>query len=394
MSEYIAYVDPFPGGHHADFLAFFLSVFARQGLRVEAMVPGQTWAQAEKLPGARSEHSLAADLDLTAASTGKMLKFFRALDGRYAANRPKFVFFPMVDQFVPALAARRTMGRRLPPWSGIFFRDSFNYSADEHGLPKLKSIAKVNLLRLALSQDALGLFTLNPSWKAAMPVPVTWLPDALSSIDRSALETRNEIGWPVPVSPPRRPGNLRLLFFGAIAPRKGLLALCDGLLSLDASELGRIELSICGKYLDSTHKVVAEERIGALISRGLTVIVREGYLSAGDLEAEIIACDAVAAPYLNHIGSSGVVGLAAQYGRPLICQGSYQVGEEVRKYDLGHAVDPYSLAEVAAAVRDLLYRGATASAGMNSMMKARNSDTAASVADAAIGLMIGRLAER
>ena len=59
-------------------------------------------------------------------------------------------------------------------------------------------------------------------------------------------------------------------------------------------------------------------------------------------------CDAILAPYLDSARSSGIIGHASQYHKPIIAPSSGLIGRLVKKYKLGYllpTISPYSLCD-------------------------------------------------
>jgi glycosyltransferase involved in cell wall biosynthesis len=162
--------------------------------------------------------------------------------------------------------------------------------------------------------------------------------------------------------------------------------LTQGLLRLDDAALARIELKVLGRFApdEPDYKARAEAGLAGLAARGAQVELTAEYVPETQLHEALRWCDVLLAPYVAHLGSSGLVGLAAQYGRPLLAQSVYQMGEEVRRWELGMTVDATDADAVAAAVRRMLDGGARVSAGMAELRGERNSARAFEAATAAI----------
>lgn len=308
-----------------------------------------------------------------------------------------FVLFATLDRFVRPLAIRAARTSPMPiPWIGILFHDSFNFPTDERRRVRalLKSYLRLKMLRLAMRGSDASLLTLNAAWRARLPISPTWLPDTLSSLDRMAQRAAaTSNAWPLAQIPVKPRPSVRLLYFGIIHPRKGLLEFFDGLLRLSAAELSQIEIKAMGKvpkhgsssYRDALRRVIAQ-----LIARGATIQLTEEHVSEEVLDEALRWCDIVLAPYINHVGSSGVINIAAQYGRPVITQGTYQVGQEVRNNDLGMAIDTTSPEAVATAVRRILSAGLHATQGMAHYKDARRPDKTFEIACSAFAKFLNR----
>jgi hypothetical protein len=377
----ILYVDPFPGGHHAEYLAFFLRALRAADAIVEAQVPAGVWREAIRLNGGENAAaSLAVDLDLTGSTVSSRWRFIQALFQAATERSVALVFFAMVDPFVVPIAIERvSSGRALPNWSGIHFRGSFNYLLDElfRPLQLLKSLAKAAFLIVAAHNIRYGLFTLDSHWKLYCGAPIIWLPDALTSLENKP-ESEDVI---LDTTSAPLDSRMRLLFFGAIAERKGLREACLGLSRLEDQELASIRLDVLGKFDSTSYQVEVESWLDRLGKRGLSFSINPHYIPEEVLRAHLINCDVILAPYVDHVGSSAAVGLSALYGKPIIGQANYQMGAEIRKFSLGWTVSQRRPELIAEAVRSILRNRPHLRHGFAGLAAIRNPSAARGVID-------------
>lgn len=382
MPPTLLYVDPFVLGHRTEHLAFYLRVCRELGVRVLALVPGAVWEGGVRLAGASAAEHVPVEL-AEETFAGKMA--FLAGLGETAQRRgADLIFFPTLDPFLFAMAARALMGRSFPaPWSGVFFADCFTYLAEQIDWPKrlAKSLAKRAAMRLALSSNCAGLMTLNKNWRMKTRVPVTWLPDSFSSLDQMAAAAARAEQWPIARAESNDSGRVRFLLFGALQPRKGLTHVAQAFLSLSDAELSRVEFSALGKFdADGRYKAEAKTLFARMAQRGAMVKLEDAYVDVETLDHAVRRSDVVLMPYQGHIGSSGVMNIAAQYGRPVIAQRRYQLGQEVRDYDLGLSVDTTRTDDLAKALRCALAGGLSVSEGMRRFRNERTPEHAHAVA--------------
>jgi glycosyltransferase involved in cell wall biosynthesis len=386
----LLYVEPHDGGHRAEHLAFYLRVCHSLDVGLVAYAPQSVWAAAAALAGPAARvgrlAGVAAPRPLTFGAANAVLTEASrlALEAGVAA-----MFFPTLDAFVAPLAARGALGRGIGvPWGGVYFRDNFNYLAEEaRSLPRwLKIRAKLALLRFALRRGAVELLTLNAAWRVAMPVAVTRLPEALSSLDRLAAQAA-EAGWPLPRADdvPGRP--TRFLLFGHMQPRKGVLELCRGFASLSDTELARVEMCLLGNFPASSYRRVVDAELDGLVRRGARIDRTWDHVSEAAIDGAYRRCDYLIAPYLRHCGSSGTVALAVQYGRPVLTQRAYQLGEEARAFELGLSVDPSDTPALAAALRRMLAGEIQVTDGMRQLRARRSPASAFEAARSALARM-------
>jgi glycosyltransferase involved in cell wall biosynthesis len=368
-SPIVIYVDPLVPGHHKEYLAFFLRVCADADLRLHAYVPTRLWLASSELAGSASkcgEHML--DLEKRSNSLAERCSILNRVVTSASAISPSLFFFPLLDDYLLPLLIRRLKKQSLgAPWSGIFFRDGFNFLGDEVHFPTeyLRSLGRLAVLRFVLKDGAKELLTLNKFWQTSVPVPVTWLPDALSSLDNMAAVASEKYGWPVPREDSLGSPRTKFLIFGAMKPRKGVKEAAEAFLDLSDAELARVELRVLGKFEGhGNYRAHAEILFDKLRQRGVVVELADAYISEQILDGALRRCDYVLAPYIRHRGSSGVMGLAAQYGRPLLSQDIYQVGKDVRQYELGVAVDCSDKSSLTEAIRAMLCGEIKVTSGM------------------------------
>lgn len=363
----VLYVDPYGGGHHSEYLGFFIRACHASNIRVGVVAPQAVWKLGVQLAEECSASAFhAADENLRGAAIKGRLRFLNRVGKLAAAQDVKLIHFATLDPLLTAAAIhlmRHSFGRA---WSALLFHDSFNYMREELGRPAalFKSLARLATLKFALSRGARMLFTLNPRWRARVPVKVVWLADAMSSLDRMAR--RKGSIWPLPQEPEKAIGHLRLLLYGTLKPRKGILKALSALRTLSNAELQRIEFRMAGQFSgpDAFRDALAEG-IAALRQRGASIDLFEGYVSEAEIDQALRWCDVVMAPYVDHVGSSGVMNVSAGYGRPVVSQANYQMGQQVRENDLGIALNTKDIDAIAGAIRQLLEKPFPANSGMD-----------------------------
>ena len=139
-------------------------------------------------------------------------------------------------------------------------------------------------------------------------------------------------------------GKLALLFFGRIAPYKGL----DTLLAAFAQLEDDTMLLIAGRPIDGDYGRTAAAQI-ASNARHEDVSVFMQWIEDHEIEQYFRAADALVLPY-RHIDQSGVIFLALRFGIPTI---AFDVGE-MKKYvtpQTGIVVSGGSPEDLAAAIR-------------------------------------------
>lgn len=136
------------------------------------------------------------------------------------------------------------------------------------------------------------------------------------------------------------------IHFGAMARRKGTLKILDSLKLLSDDECskyafifaGRIAQDIIEEFYDKLQ--AAKDKV--------QVIVKDEFCSYEFLGALCNECDAILCPYLDTSLSSGLIGYAAQFKKPVIAPDKGLIGKLVKKYEMGaliSSVTPENLKE-------------------------------------------------
>lgn len=146
-----------------------------------------------------------------------------------------------------------------------------------------------------------------------------------------------------------RPADRVVLFFGTIAPYKGLDVLLDAFGELRSS--GPLPyLVVAGEPLEDFSAYRRRAQALGLADR---VVFDLRYIPFTDLPKYFLSADVVAFPY-RQIYQSGVLQLAYAYGRPVVAAAVGGVGEAVAEDGTGLVVPPGDAAALAAALRAVL----------------------------------------
>jgi glycosyltransferase involved in cell wall biosynthesis len=141
-----------------------------------------------------------------------------------------------------------------------------------------------------------------------------------------------------------------LLFFGQIAPYKGLEYLIDAVGAL-ASKKQRVRVIIAGKvkrgseaYWDSVHRRITQLGLNDLVTQAVR------FIPDAEVEPYFKAADAVVLPYLD-IFQSGVPFLAFSFGLPVIATDVGSLREDITP-ETGLLCRPQDAADLARAIED------------------------------------------
>jgi glycosyltransferase involved in cell wall biosynthesis len=139
-----------------------------------------------------------------------------------------------------------------------------------------------------------------------------------------------------------------VLFFGNIAPYKGLQYLIDAMPRL-AETLPECRLVIAGRPKPESHWRDLKQRIDAL-RLGARVLARIEYVPDAETEIYFKAADVLALPYV-HVFQSGVLSLAYNFGLPVIAADVGSLKEDVAEAVTGFVCPPSDAAALVAALQ-------------------------------------------
>jgi glycosyltransferase involved in cell wall biosynthesis len=131
------------------------------------------------------------------------------------------------------------------------------------------------------------------------------------------------------------------LHFGVLSERKGTLLILDAIDILPEDTIDKVSFLFAGKPCDNDFGEKIERKITALQQkrRNISIIYKPDFATSGMMESYFYLSDFVLIPYTMRNMSSGVLGHAAKYGKPVIT-GKGLLESIVNKYRLGIAVEP------------------------------------------------------
>ena len=246
------------------------------------------------------------------------------------------------------------------PFSGIYFRPTFHYNSFKNHSGNQTRKAKLQqgwekliLGRVLRSSQARTIFSLDPFVGPFLdpgsgPGQLCYLPDPvdLSAFQYPAqnLELRSRLG----IDSHRR----ICLIFGALTTRKGVYQLLEAAAQLAEPDCEQLCLLFVG---ESKIKSELEARIATLCNRKPVQVVRRyEFIRDQEIPLYFKSADIVSALYQRHVGSSGILLLAAAAQKPVLGTDYGLMGELVRRYQLGIAVDSTQPTAIAAGLHQLL----------------------------------------
>lgn len=252
------------------------------------------------------------------------------------AGATHLCFLRLDDVLLPALFSRRQAHLTL----GIYFRPTASYP--EYGTTPAGAVRraiKTRLIRRFVARtDVQTLFSFdryfigfaNERFRGGQKA--VWLAEPFDP-PASAAKPGGSIAGSVP----------RFVLFGAMQRRKGVFSVLAALDEMTQDERQSISVAIIGEG-----EVAGEVRahVDALVGKGARLAFDARFMSDEALNAILLASDVILAPYIGHIGSSGVVHLAAAFEKPILAPREGLVGRQVKEYRLGVTVDTASGASV------------------------------------------------
>jgi glycosyltransferase involved in cell wall biosynthesis len=243
--------------------------------------------------------------------------------------------------------------------SGVLFRPSVHYAAFHTGEPRLPEIVR-DLRKRIMYPPMLR----NPALETVLSLDPYFVGYARRTYRDGGkiVELPDPAAIPTPVPSPGEHAALRFpehrhafLLFGELTARKGILELLQACQQLDGATAACMALIVAGRIAPELRAEVGH-RVRELGRHRpeLWIQVADRRLAESEIAQTLMACDVLLAPYQRFVGSSGLLVWAATFGRPVITQDYGMLGQAVRDYGLGLAVDTTRPAEIAAALRRVI----------------------------------------
>ena len=206
--------------------------------------------------------------------------------------------------------------------------------------------------KIFLLNDAEGVLKLNHIFFNKQEKSVfTYLPDPIDIQCIVQNDTKFELRKKYNIESNRK----ILLIFGGIDERKNVFNIIEALTKLDKEIQSSICLLIVGKiYLQNKNKLYDLINQTLIKYLDIRIMVVEDYVS--DLQREFFfnASDVVLMPYINFYSSSGVLGHAIKYNKPILTSNKGLVNTIITKNDFGISINPKSPSEIAKGLKELL----------------------------------------
>lgn len=191
--------------------------------------------------------------------------------------------------------------------------------------PRVDKVFVLNDARLAKDLN-FGFSTRRPFASVVDPIPAI--------VSHSDAEAR------VPIEKSDR---FTFLLFGSLDPRKGALETLRAMEQLNDVELSKVRLRIVGRLkADDGYQSSLMDAIESLRKRSPMVCIEleDRFVDLDEMQLEFTRADCILIPYVDFYGSSGVLGHACRFLRPVIACQVGLIGELVRELKIGHTTNP------------------------------------------------------
>ncbi len=252
------------------------------------------------------------------------------------------------------------MGLRSPcSFSGIYFRPTFHYQMFANYQPTRQDKRqqwreRLTWARILHHPQLKTVFCLDPFAATALAaqhpnIRVVHLADPVQPYpavpaDLAAVKTKLGI----------EPHRQVFLLFGGVDGRKGIYQLLEAIELLPPAVCQQLCLLLVGQP-HPTDRIDIHLKITALCeTRQLQAIEHYDFIPEADVLTYFQLADTILAIYQRHVGMSGILLLAAAAGKPVLSSDYGLMGELVRRYQLGLAVDSTQPTEIARALTTLL----------------------------------------
>lgn len=128
-----------------------------------------------------------------------------------------------------------------------------------------------------------------------------------------------------------------ILFFGNLSERKGIFDVLESLFFLSPQETSHFHFVFAGRVPDGVN-----DRFYTLfnkIKEKVQITLMDRFCTYEEINDLCYTCDMLLAPYKDTTQSSGVIGYAAHYRKPVIAPNKGLLGKLVKRYELGLVVD-------------------------------------------------------
>ena len=282
--------------------------------------------------------------------------------------------------YLDALQLPLALVQKLPcPLSGMYFRPVFHYGDFSSFTPSARERFwqlrdKFFLARTLRHSQFKTLFCLDPFVVDRIKnfnqnVEAIHLADPVqiySDSDSQIEKLREDLGI--------HPSRTVFLMFGAFRKRKGIYQLLDALTLLPTQLCEKLCLLCVGPV--SAEQLVQTRLTEISESLPLQIVKRDRFVADREIQPYFQVSDVILAPYQRHIGMSAILVRAAAAQKPVLSSNYGLMGELVKSYKLGIAVDSMIPAEIAKGLTQFLLESPAKFCDFSSMKSFAEQNTA------------------
>jgi glycosyltransferase involved in cell wall biosynthesis len=369
------------GGHHATYIRYLVRYWLEQELLGKLYLvvsPEFLEKHADTVELVRDRENLqfvpvmAAEIREINVQKYRINRFFKEwyLSANYARKlKVRHCLFMYFDYLQLPIALRL----KFPcSFSGIYFRPTLHYKNLNNYAPskseRLREWRKKTLLHLVLQNRQLkALFCLDPLAIEQINllsdrVQIIYLPDPVEIHQFDRLKIVN-LKSKLEIDPERQ----IFLFFGRLGYRKGIYQLIAAIKLLSSDLCQQICLLIAGS-IPLAEKLTIETLLQEVSqSLPIQIIICNEFIPEAEVHLYFQMADAIAAPYQQHIGMSGIMLLAAAAQKPVLSSDYGLMGQLVVANQLGITVNATSPLAIAEAIPQLINKGDRSICDLNKM---------------------------
>lgn len=167
------------------------------------------------------------------------------------------------------------------------------------------------------------------------------LPDPYTPVDGDLENVRDELFL--------SDEDMLFLGFGLQSDRKGVLETLDAIALLNDEEKENKVFYFAGKVAPDIRERFYQ-KIESLGICGFRIFFKDEFVSPVFLNSLCAACDCIFVPYKNTNQSSGAIGYAAQYGKPVIGPSKGLLGYLIKHYRLGFQIGEVCVNDIYSAI--------------------------------------------
>lgn len=252
----------------------------------------------------------------------------RRITKREGIDRIWLIMFMHLMPFLPILLSNKT--KIMGIVYRIFFYDKKKMKGVRLWLEKLRYrifVKNKSVERILILNDQYAVDELNQMYKTDK---FYFLPDPVPNIDmKKVKDVRSELGI--------KHADKVFLHFGGLDPRKGTLEILDAIALMTEDELVGKVFVFAGRVFKSMH----DEFYGKyeILKNKAKILVFDEFCSYDFLNDLCYSCDCILIPYKNPNQSSGVIGYASLFQKPVIGPSQGLLGRLIKEYKLGVTID-------------------------------------------------------